>query len=874
MKRSNDTLQIGDFIRRNAQNTSSAPALVSVDGGFVTWQQLLAQLEKTRASLSLLGLGGGDCVALALPNGPVLAQTFLSVAACATCAPLNLAYNADELAFYLRNVGARAIIISDSTPKPIIDVAAGGGLHVIKIQAASQLYGIFDLISDTSPDRRNIGSVTPDSIALLLHTSGTTASPKLVPLSHCSLMASASGTAAWLKLSPGDRCLNVMPLFHIHGLIGGLLSALICGGSSVCPPNFQPGQFFRWLTDTQATWYTAVPTMHRAIVDRTRDCSEALSGHQLRFIRSCSAPLPPAVFDELKSAFNVPIIEAYGMTEAAHQIASNPLPPGIQKPGTVGLPTGPEVRIANQAGDLLKNGTVGEVVIRGDTVMTGYRGNASANNDAFVKGWFRTGDLGRLDQDGYLILVGRLKDQVNKGGMKISPLEVEEALLKHPNVSEAAAFGVSHPTLGETIGAAVVFHPAATATVAELRNFLRGRLAQFKIPHCILLLDQLPKGPTGKLQRKQLSEIFQLQTPAPPSVSAAEDRLEVEIATIWSKLLEHKPIDYNDDFFEIGGDSLLAVAMLLEIERLIGQPVPETILFEAPTIRQLARHLNNPTELAGKALIEVQDGADKRPFIFFHGNIAGGYYTRRLCKLLGPDQRFIAVVPHGIDAAPLPSSIEEMAAQRLPKILEIQPGGPFRLGGYCSGGLVAFELARLLTLARHEVEFVVMVDSPTFNARPIVRTLRDSAERVSGLFNANPSSRSDAVASAIDTAWRFASKAECLPRTPPAERMERILGSWRRRVVDVSPSVSGSKEDELEKQYTRRLRRYVPAPLNVPIVYFSAEYSGYPLKHLTAELTVIKIPGGHIGCITTELEILGGHISSLMSHEHWRKPAV
>jgi acyl-CoA synthetase (AMP-forming)/AMP-acid ligase II/thioesterase domain-containing protein len=860
-------LQVGDLIRRNAQNAPSAPALISVDREVIPWQQLLAQVERTRATLSAFGLGDGDCVALLLPNGPLLAQTFLSVVASATCAPLNLAYSSAELAFYLRNLGARAIIISEATPKSTIEVALRAGIKILKIQSDRHPCGMFELVGEPSGETNSTRRVTPDSVALLLHTSGTTASPKLVPLRHGSLMTSVHDTAAWLQLAPGDCCLNVMPLFHIHGLIGGLLSALANGGSSVCPPDFQPAQFLRWLKDSQATWYTAVPTMHRAIVDRAAEHAELVSSHPLRFIRSCSAPLPPTLLDELVRTFNVPIVEAYGMTEAAHQIASNPLPPAVQKPGTVGLPAGPEISIMNEAGTLLEAGAVGEVVIRGRSVIAGYQDNAAANSDSFDNGWFRTGDLGRFDQDGYLTLVGRLKDQVNKGGMKISPLEVDEALLNHPGVSQAAAFGVPHPTLGETIAAAVVLRPGATTTSADLRRFLRGHLAQFKIPHRILLLDQLPKGATGKLQRRHLSEVFQSQAPAPSQVSPPEDRLEMEIATIWSTLLKREHVDCNDDFFEIGGDSLLAVQMLLEVERLTGQPLPKTILFDAPTVRQLARRLNSMAEPEGKPLIEVQRGSGGQPFIFFHGNYThGGYYTRRMCKFLDPRQRFITAVPHGLGGEPLPQSIEEMAAERLPMVLEIQPRGPFRLGGYCSGGLVAFELARLLTKAGHRVEFVAMVDTPTFNARPIVRALRHGTKPVLRLIRAHRGSASAGLGSAIDTVWRFASKAECLTRTPPAERWKRISASLRRRVADGSPPASVSEGDWLDKLYTERIRKYVPAPLAVPVVFFSAEYRGHPLRHLTPNLAVINIPGGHIGCVTTELETLAGHMVSLLHH--------
>jgi oxalate---CoA ligase len=855
-------LLIGDLIRRNARKAPSAPALVSVDHGVISWQKLHAQVDRTRTILSAFGLGDGDCVALLLPNGPVLAQMFLSVAACATCAPINPHVSPAELAFYLRNLGARAIIISELAPSSTIEVAVRAEIKIFKLKSSG---GIFELFSsEPLPEKCKVRPINSDSVALLLHTSGTTARPKLVPLRHGSLLNSAYDTASWLQLSRDDRCLNIMPLFHIHGLIGGLLSALVGGGSSVCPPDFRPDQFFHWLIDTQATWYTAVPTMHRAIVNRVSEYPELTGRNSLRFVRSCSAPLPPSLSAELFRTFNAPIIEAYGMTEAAHQMTSNPLPPAVQKPGTVGLPAGPDISVMNETGDLLEAGAVGEVVIRGRSVITGYQGNEVANTDSFTNGWFRTGDLGRFDEDGYLTLVGRLKEQVNKGGMKISPFEIEEALLNHPDVLEAAAFSVPHPTLGESIAAAVVLHPGAPVTSVDLRGFLCGHLAPFKIPHRIFLLDQLPKGATGKLQRRDLSKTL-LSTPSTPLRDLPpKGHLEIEIGKIWAKLLNRDNINCTDDFFNIGGDSLLATQMLLEIERLTGQSVPETLVFEESTIRRLARRVTKLDDSKGTPLIEVRRGSGGQPFIFFHGSyIDGGYYARRLCELLDTQRGFVVVVPHGLLDEPVPPSIEEMAAQRLPLVLEAQPQGPFRLGGYCNGGLVAFELARLLMKAGHRVEFVAMVDTPTLNARPIIRALGAGTTRVLGLAGANHGLTSGTLSSTIDTVWRFASKVECLTRTPPTERWERVLGSLRRRVVHSSPSISVSKGGHLEEMYTRRLRMYVPAPLAVPVVYFSAEYSGHPLRHLTDDLSVIKIPGGHIGCITTELEILARHMRPL-----------
>jgi acyl-CoA synthetase (AMP-forming)/AMP-acid ligase II len=338
-------------------------------------------------------------------------------------------------------------------------------------------------------------------VALVLHTSGTTSRPKLVPLTHRNVCASAHHIAATLELSPMDRCLNVMPLFHIHGLMAAVLASLEAGGSVFCTPGFSALKFFSWLQEADPTWYTAVPTMHQAILARAERNPRILAAARLRFVRSSSSSLPPRVMAELEKTFRAPVIEAYGMTEAAHQMASNPLPPRPRKPGTVGVAAGPEVAVMDEEGRILPAGSPGEVVIRGPNVTPGYQANPGANATSFTHGWFRTGDQGVLDPDGYLTITGRLKEIINRGGEKISPREVDEVLLDHPAVQQAVAFAVPHPTLGEEVAAAVVLRDGARATEEELRAFASGRLAPFKVPRTLLFLEEIPKGPTGKLQR-------------------------------------------------------------------------------------------------------------------------------------------------------------------------------------------------------------------------------------------------------------------------------------------------------------------------------------------------------------------------------------
>ncbi|HEV3122669.1 MAG TPA: acyl--CoA ligase, partial [Isosphaeraceae bacterium] len=344
-----------------------------------------------------------------------------------------------------------------------------------------------------------------DDVALFLHTSGTTSRPKGVPLTHANLYTSLRNIADTYALSPDDVSLIVMPLFHVHGLLGATLSTLHRGGTAIVPQRFSAASFWKEAREHGATWYSAVPTIHQILLARADQDGAPRSG--LRFIRSCSAALAPSVFAELEARFGAPVLEAYGMTEAAHQMASNPLPPGARKPGSVGRGTGVEIAILDEKGNARPPGALGEVSIRGENVMHGYRNNPEANAQSFASGFFRTGDQGHLDEKGYLTLTGRIKELINRGGEKISPLEVDGILIEHPAVSEAVCFAVQDPKYGEEVNAAVVLK--APVTEGEIVRFCRERLADFKVPKRIHITDSLPRTATGKIQRRHVAAHFQ-----------------------------------------------------------------------------------------------------------------------------------------------------------------------------------------------------------------------------------------------------------------------------------------------------------------------------------------------------------------------------
>ena len=480
----------------------SAPGRISL-----TFKELRNHIKITAEALKVRGIGRNDRVAIVLPNGPEMASAFLSVGSCATTAPLNPAYRADEYDFYLSDLGAKALMVEKDSVSPAVEVAKSKNINIIEIAwSKTDPAGSFILTGESNGAGQRSEMARPNDTALVLHTSGTTSRPKIVPLSHANVSASARHIGKTLSLSNSDICMNIMPLFHIHGLIAAVLSSVTAGGSVFCCPSFNALKVFSWFDEAIPNWYTAVPTMHQAILARAARNSGVLDKISLRFIRSSSASLPPPVMLDLEKTFNAPVIESYGMTEAAHQMTSNQLPPGQRKPGSVGVAAGPEVEIMDENGQILSRGEAGEIVIRGPNVTAGYENNTSANKENFKKGWFCTGDQGFLDKDGFLKITGRLKEIINRGGEKIAPLEVDNVIQAHSAVEQVVTFAMPHPKLGEEVAAAVVLSEGSNTNETAIRDFAAAKLADFKVPRRIIFVNEIPKGATGKMQRIGLAQ--------------------------------------------------------------------------------------------------------------------------------------------------------------------------------------------------------------------------------------------------------------------------------------------------------------------------------------------------------------------------------
>jgi len=487
-------------IRDLLEPADSSHVAIRTETNAFTYAELSRLVDILAQALRDFGLREGDRIGIALPNGLEVISAFLAASTVGTAAPLNPAYTVDEFKFYLEDTRARALIVPTGGAKEARTAAQETNVAIIECvtsDAGEVRFSMNEQLGETDED-----NLAGQDIALILHTSGTTSRPKRVPLAHANLLTSARNVANTYQLTANDVSLCVMPLFHVHGLVASTLATFRSGGTVVVPSKFNPLSFWATVREHGATWYSAVPTIHQVLLTRARGTRPS-GAEQLRFIRSCSASLAPQLMADMEATFGAPVLEAYGMTEAAHQMASNPLPPRAHKAGSVGRGTAVEIAILDEAGNVLPPGATGEVSIKGPNVFGGYEGNAEANAESFTNGWFRTGDQGTLDDEGYLTLVGRIKELINRGGEKISPREVDETLLQHPAVAEACCFGIPDRVYGEGVAAAVVLKE--TATEKDLIAHCRASLSDFKCPTAIYIMEAIPRTATGKIQRRNVA---------------------------------------------------------------------------------------------------------------------------------------------------------------------------------------------------------------------------------------------------------------------------------------------------------------------------------------------------------------------------------
>lgn len=587
-----------ELLSRQAAANPQAVAIAAHGRKSLTYAALKGHIEATLEALNRLGAGRGDRVGIVLPGGPELATACLSVAAGAIATPINPDFKQAEYELVLGRLAPKLLLTRSGGQHPVRAAARALGIPVIDVvaqpDAAAGLFQLAGGAGTASPASRP-GLAQPGDAALVLQTSGTTSVPKTVPLTQANLVASAGNLARSLQLTSADRCLHFLPMFHIGGIVDVLMAPLLVGGSTFIAPSFSSAEFYRDLQAFKPTWTQAVPVMLQEVLNTADAHADAVKSHQLRFVRSVSAPLPPVLMEAFEKRFNVPVIEIFGMTETAGVITSNRLPPGKRIPGSVGASAGMEVRIVDGKNQALPAHQIGEVVVRGDNLMAGYDADAQENERLFSEAGFRTGDLGYLDDDGYLFLTGRVKDMINRGGEKVSPHEVDQLLLSHPAVADAASFAVPHPTLGEDVGAVVVLRDGATATQDELTAFLRERLAFFKLPRVMHFIDEIPRGANGKLQRAVLTQQFGASSAAVAAERAGfvppDNAVAKTLADLWAGILKVDAVGMNDDFFALGGDSLKAAAFINALGQQFGDTIYVSSVFDAPRLEQYEHYL-------------------------------------------------------------------------------------------------------------------------------------------------------------------------------------------------------------------------------------------------------------------------------------------
>lgn len=821
---------IGQVIRRRAELQPSHTAVVASALAPLSYRELQCLIDEVRAALRLAGFGGNARIAIAMRNGPQTALAIVAVACSAVCIPLNSRQTLSEIEAYWAALRPDAVLVVKGVDSAARRVAERKRIALIEMtQSKEGRLGFSISRPEASVATLLDESDEPDanSHAIILQTSGTSgAEPKLIPVTHRIMLAMAEREQACYGLTARDRSLSVTPIWYAFGLLLPVFTPLLTGGSVAFPANALEIDLSEWLSALQPTWYSASPTLHLSILERLQAQAGAKTKHSLRFVLTGGATPPHKVREGLQSMLSVPMLDRYGASETQLIATNRPLP-GSSRLGTCGVPWPNTVRVIGDDGHQVGPGEQGEIVVSGPTVISGYLNAPELNLTCFVDGWFKTGDIGSLDADGYLTLHGRKDDLINRGAEKISPGEIDQMLMRHPAVAEAAAFAVPHPRLGEDVAAAVVLRPGMMTTSVELRAYLEEELASFKVPRRIVIRDQLPKGDTGKVVRRQLAKYLderpavelRIGRPLPPDVSV-DANLVAQLKEIWEQLLKVPSLSLDDDFFANGGDSLLATEMVIELERSTGQKIPTAILFDAPTIGQLALKLSDSDYLnqAPKVLTRLNSSGKRTPLLYFHGDFEeGGYYAVRLARLLGPDQPLFIIAPHGLGDERIPSSIEAMAADRLRLIRDAQPKGPYRLCGYCNGALVAFEVARRLISAGERVDMVGLIDPPPVNA---------------------PNGRIPILSRRLQ---RFLN-------LPPAQQWEVV----RRKFDDLAGV--GDKRSPFERS-AANLSNYFPKPLGVRVLHFSVTYDPETWRQINPNLEVIKLRGDHLSVLTDPTDL-------------------
>ena len=841
---------------------ADAPAIVIASTPAITYGALGQHIEAITDLLHRANVGPQGRVAILIRHSGELAGAILAIVCNAVAIPMDPRLQAQQVLDLHHRVHLDALLTDDATlclegwSPPYLSPGMLGGTKLF-------------LSTPGGPPGASWQPVPrgDEAMAFIVRTSGTTAQPKLVPATHANVLTRAAMFHQRLALTAEDRAFCVAKLFYGHGLNTCLFAPLLIGGSLACPPD--PTQepksddLLGWLRDLQPTYCSAGPTFYLNLLERALARGEQ-PRHTLRLMQTGGSAMPEKTRNALQGVFGVPVLDAYGTSETG-QVTANGWEPAERREGSVGRCDASQLAVVAEDGRLRPAGSVGEIVARGPALSPAYLDGSGEMQPILAEGWYHSGDLGFIDSDGFLFLTGRVKELINRGGEKISPAEVDLALLRHPDVTEAAAFAVSHSRLGEDVAAAVVLRTGATTTALQLRQYLHTQLPAFKVPRTIHVASELPKGDSGKINRSVLSEHFRRAEAA--SITPPWSSLELHIVTLWARLLGRSAVGATEDFFELGGDSLLAEQMLLELQTLTGYKLDSSELLEAATPRSLAEALVSRDPRATDPLVRLNASGNRPPLVFFHGEInGGGFYTRRIAAKLGPEQPLWLLRPFDATAGTLPT-FEAMAAHYLAVLKRAGLRPPFIFGGHCNGALLAQATAREAEAAGDQVALVILIDPVSLNARWRLRAQSRVLQVLLRLVIADPDKRRRRFEYRMTQLW--------LATEHPQWALGRLLRPLRSARNDGVTAPAAANADSRfaarMKTYYFAMAGFIPRRLVAKLVCITPDasrsrfnFAAAPWQRLTGSFESIATAGDHTSCLTTEADALIANIRRVL----------
>ncbi len=803
---------VHDLLVRQAQRHGDAVAIETVATTALSYAGLLARVTSIMQALHSRGIRRGARVAIVLPNGMDLAVSMLSVSSMATAVPLNPTYRRDEYRAYFDEIRVSHLLTLEQFSSEARAVAEERKIPIIELTVNGSISPAADAGAGGARQSPEIELAGAQDIALILLTSGSTGRSKKVPLTHRNICVSVADICRTLELTPADRCLCMWEQFHVGGLVDLLLVPLAGGGSVICAGSFSAPLFYEMLGRKRPTWFQGVPTTLHELAAYARNNKGDPKAAPLRFIRSVASSLSPQLMQEIEDLFGVPVVQTFGMTEAGPLITTNSLPPGKRLPGSVGISCGPRIRIVSPEGIDQPAGSIGEIAIQGDNVISGYEDAPEANARSFRNGWFYTGDTGYLDAEGFLFLTGRLKEMINRGGEKITPQEIDDVLLKHPEIAQAASFSIKHRTLGEDVAAAVVLRSPNAVSESDIRGFVMRHLADFKVPKMVLFLDQMPRDPIGKISRMSLAVLAEAQrgtsfagadetigdstAQTPPARAASANKMTGLLLPIWQTVLEKPDLGLDDDFFLSGGESLAAVTLFTQMEQAIGPMPPLSSLLLHPTVRRMAARLDQMrSSLDAEPIVSIRTTGSRAPLILCHAANSNVLFARQLLPYLDEQQPFFAIRGRGLEEGETPhTKMEDMAADYIRELKRVRPTGPYIIAGYCAGGYTAYEMARQLREAGEDVQGIILIDPDIHpNTAPWLHWKNPNAQHV--LY------------------WRKVLRIWWAAKRYLQIQRRRMSGSHVRR-IPFETGLNQSRQIAVFKGFAEALSKYRPQPID------------------------------------------------------------